>query len=128
MRRFASDMFAARNIQFRFHATLTDLPMKADQRRHIFLIFKEAVNNIVRHSDCNEAEICLDLQRNVLVLKIRDNGRGFDSSNMNGGNGLTDMGLRAKSLGGEVNVNCGSDRGTDITLKVPLGRVAKIAE
>jgi hypothetical protein len=59
MRRFASDMFAARNIEFVFRAPAADqdLKLSADMRREIFLVFKEAVNNAVRHSDCTHAEI-----------------------------------------------------------------------
>ncbi len=122
MRRFASDMFTARNIQFQFDATATDLRLNPDQRRHIFLIFKEAVNNIVRHSECMAATICLEVQENILVLDIRDNGRGLDSSDVHRGNGLADMRLRAEALKGRIEVACNAGRGTHITVRVPLSR------
>jgi len=125
MRRFASDMFTARDIQFQFAASAADLRLSTDQRRHMFLVFKEAVNNIVRHSDCTEAEISLELQANMLVLRVGDNGRGIDSSRTSSGNGLSSMRARAEALGGGVEVTQGEDRGTRITLKVPLNRLHK---
>jgi signal transduction histidine kinase len=122
MRRFASDMFTAADIRFHFSAPVADLALNADQRRHIFLIFKEAVNNIVRHSGCTMAEICMSRHRNVLLLEIRDNGCGLNFSHVSGGNGLADMRLRAEALGGGIDISHGIDLGTSIRLKVPLGR------
>jgi signal transduction histidine kinase/ligand-binding sensor domain-containing protein len=123
MRRFATDMFTGRNIQLEFNEPGTDLRLNADQRRHIFLIFKEAVNNIARHSECTAAEVCLGLQGNTLILDIRDNGRGLDSSDPHRGNGLSDMRLRAETLGGGMEMSRHADRGTRITVRVPLRHV-----
>src|SRR5262249_7779122 len=59
MRGFASEVFTSRNIEFHFHAPdpEQDIKLGPDLRRDIYLIFKEAVNNIVRHADCARAEI-----------------------------------------------------------------------
>jgi ligand-binding sensor domain-containing protein/two-component sensor histidine kinase len=124
MRRFSSDMFTASNIQLRFSAPAGDLRLTVDQRRQIFLVFKEGVNNIVRHSDCTEAEVELTFESSTLVLRVRDNGCGIDLSSADHGNGLTGIRARAEALGGEVEIISCPDRGTDITLKVPLGRLA----
>ncbi len=74
MRRFASDLFGGRNIAFRFHAPEgdQDLKLSADMRREVFLIFKESVNNIVRHSGASEAEIDLRVDRRWLTLQVKD--------------------------------------------------------
>jgi ligand-binding sensor domain-containing protein/two-component sensor histidine kinase len=125
MRRFASDMFMARGIRFQFVASAADLRLSSEQRRHIFLVFKEAVNNIVRHSDCTEAEISLETQANMLVLRVGDNGRGFDCSRTNSGKGLSSIRARAEALGGGVEVAQGEDCGSRITLTLPLGRLHK---
>jgi ligand-binding sensor domain-containing protein/two-component sensor histidine kinase len=123
MRRFASDMLTARNIQFRFSAPDSSLRLSVDQRRHIFLIFKEGVNNIARHSDCTEAEAGLTFEADALVLRVHDNGRGLDLPQTGSGNGLNDMRTRTKALGGEVEIVGGPDCGTTVTLRVPLGRL-----
>src|ERR1035438_392107 len=121
MRRFASDMLTARNMEFRFSAPDSSLRLSVEQRRHIFLIFKESVNNVARHSDCTEAEAGLTFEADALVLRVHDNGRGLDLPQTGRGNGLSDMRTRAKALGGEVKIVGGPDCGTTVTLRVPLG-------
>jgi signal transduction histidine kinase len=75
MRRFASDVLTARNITFRFESTVTapERKLSPDIRRHFFLVFKEALNNMIRHSQCTTAEITLQNEANFLVMKISDN-------------------------------------------------------
>jgi signal transduction histidine kinase len=122
MRRFASDLFTARQIEFTFAAPGEEQTLKigADLRRQVFLIFKEAVNNIARHSACTAAEIELTIEKGRLVLKLVDNGPGFDPTQVSEGQGLASMRSRAKSLGGELQINSNQDEGTMIMLRVPL--------
>src|SRR5262249_21383145 len=63
MRRFAADVFTGSNIEYRVETSGTgkDIRLGADARRHIYLLFKEAINNIVRHSGCVHASIRLEL-------------------------------------------------------------------
>jgi len=83
MRRFASDLFAARNIDFVFRATAVDqdLKLSADMRREIFLVFNEAVNNVGRHSGCTRAEINFSRERDWLLLRVSDSGKGCPPPN-----------------------------------------------
>ena len=122
MRRFASDIFSARNITFKFLGPNEEQNAKldTDTRREVFLIFKEAVNNIARHSECTVAEVELQVTTGWLALTLRDNGKGFDTSATNDGNGLPSMRQRAKRLGGKFDVRSGG--GTTVTVKVPIGR------
>jgi ligand-binding sensor domain-containing protein/two-component sensor histidine kinase len=121
MRRFASETFPARNIAFSFHAPGMehDLRLGADVRRQVFLIFKESVNNIVRHSGCTTAEVNIQIESGWLVLKIADNGQGFDGGRRAEGNGLVSMEQRALGLGGELEVSSVEGSGTTIALRVP---------
>lgn len=135
MRRFASDILSARDINFRFRApdAEKDIRLSADLRREVYLIFKECVNNLVKHSQCTEAELELRIVNSWIVLRISDDGRGFDtgtasSGNNNGdghgavslgGHGLTSMRRRAVALGGTFEVKSERGRGTISTLKVP---------
>jgi signal transduction histidine kinase/ligand-binding sensor domain-containing protein len=122
MRRFASDVFTARNIAFGFSAPSDgqDIRLVADLRRNIFLIFKESVNNIMRHSGCTRADIEFSVERDRLVLRLSDDGKGFDPDPASNGHGLTNMRARAKSLGGEIAISSEANHGTNITLTVPL--------
>src|SRR5262249_40643628 len=90
MRRFASDALTARNIELRFNPPEADDDIKlgSELRREIFLIFKEAVNNIARHSRCTQAELALHAAGGALTLRLSDNGRGFDPDYAADGQGL----------------------------------------
>jgi ligand-binding sensor domain-containing protein/two-component sensor histidine kinase len=122
MRRFASDTFTACDISFTFRAPESDgrLRLDTDMRRQVFLIFKEGVNNIVRHSGCARAEIDLNLDGNWLSLKLADDGKGFSLATESEGHGLMSMRARANSLGGQFAIISESGKGTIATLKVPI--------
>jgi ligand-binding sensor domain-containing protein/two-component sensor histidine kinase len=127
MRRFASDTFTARDIEFEFtHPDeKQDIRLGTEIRKQVYLIFKEGVNNIAKHSECTAAEINLRLYQGGVELTICDNGKGFAAtheSNGYGGNGLRSMRERAASLGGKIEVESQKDRGTTIKLKIPLHR------
>jgi signal transduction histidine kinase/ligand-binding sensor domain-containing protein len=121
MRRFATDVFTARNIEFQFHAPASELEGKLDpdMRRQVFLIFKESVNNILRHADCTQVEIQFAVEESGLVLSVRDDGKGFDAAQPPTGNGLASMRQRAASLNGSLEITVDGDQGTRVTLRVP---------
>ncbi|HET9531563.1 MAG TPA: two-component regulator propeller domain-containing protein [Blastocatellia bacterium] len=122
MRRFASDVFSARGIAFRFEAPPDDRDIRlgTETRREMLLIFKEAVNNIARHSECTEAGIEFILKGGRLVLKLSDNGKGFDAEQTFDGNGLQSMRQRAERLGGSLEVASLNGKGTRVTLETPI--------
>jgi signal transduction histidine kinase len=135
MRRFASDIFTARQIAFRFRAPAVDqdTALGANVRREVFLIFKESVNNVLKHSDCSEVVLDLSITNGWLALGITDNGKGFNpqfvkadtgylSSQLRGGNGLASMRRRARELGGQFEIITSKGRGTTVSLRLPAGR------
>ena len=131
MRRLASDIFTARGIVFRFQAPSSekDIELGANLRREVFLVFKESVNNTVKHSGCTYAEIEFSIEPDWLTLKVSDNGRGFDQAlavdsstpRRRGGNGLLSMTKRAEEMGGEYKIVSAGGQGTTVTLRVPIG-------
>src|SRR5262249_15901498 len=106
MRGFATDIFTSRNIEFTFCAPDHNLELKCgpDLRRDVFLIFKEAVNNCVRHSGCASAEIDFKLSGEMLLLEVSDDGKGFDPLEKSEGNGLISMRRRAEGIQGELEI------------------------
>lgn len=124
MRRFASDTLAARNIEFHLDAPNVDrnTHVDAETRREVFLIFKEGINNIARHSACRRADAQLRIERGAIVLKLSDDGCGFQTGNGASGHGLESMKRRAENLGGELTVTSVVDKGTKLELRVPLKR------
>jgi signal transduction histidine kinase len=123
MRGFATDIFTSRNIEFSFRAVDHDLDLKlgADVRRDVFLIFKEAVNNAVRHSECSRAEIELNILAASLVLIVRDNGKGFNAAAATEGNGLVSMRRRAENIDGTLDIRSNAGDGTSVILRTPIG-------
>lgn len=79
IRQFASDVLEAKNIQWSFQVPpdLEKVKLEPEQRRQIFLIFKEAISNIAHHSGCKSASLTITLAHGELAAEIRDDGRGF---------------------------------------------------
>jgi len=127
MREFATDVLMARGIQFEFRASNREheLAIGAEVRRQVFLIFKECVHNVIRHANCTHVEIEVRVGGEGLVVEVRDNGTGFEPLAATNGHGLASMRDRARQLGGTINV-APDDRGTAVTLDVPLARPAQV--
>ncbi len=129
VRRFASDSMDAAGIAWMFETPpdLEKIKLTAEQRRHLFLIFKEATNNIIRHANCTNASFTLNIVDHKLKVEIRDNGHGFvmpDAQTSVGperqGHGLNSMQARAAELGGQLRIESAPGHGTQLTLSVPL--------
>ena len=122
MRGFAGEIFANCDIEFELRAPDSETYQKvgADVRRTVFLIFKEAVNNIVRHSGCDRADIELRVEGSLLVLTVSDDGHGFDTALETAGNGIASMRSRAASMGGGVEIGSSTPLGTRVTLRLPI--------
>ena len=122
MRRVAEETLTTKDISLRFTAPDkdTDLRLGADMRREVFMVFKEGLNNIARHSQGTGADLSLRLEARRLELKLVDNGRGFDPKEAGDGNGLASMRRRAEKLGGTIHFESEAGQGTKITITVPL--------
>jgi signal transduction histidine kinase len=122
MRRLAADTFSATNTTCHLELPPPEQEMKlgANVRREVFLIFKEAVNNIVKHSACSEVGIKLAIDGALLRLELRDDGRGFDPLVPSEGHGLSSLRNRAAALGGTLAVVSAPGAGTAITFDLPM--------
>jgi ligand-binding sensor domain-containing protein/signal transduction histidine kinase len=124
MRRFSSDVISADSINFQFRAPSMQEPVMvaADVRREVYLIFKEAVNNLVRHSGCTRAEVAISLDHDHLNVYIDDNGKGFCERQNESGNGLRSMRHRAQRIGACIDFDTHEGTGTRVLLRVPLAK------
>lgn len=122
IRRFASDVLDAKEIEWSFAAPpdSQELSLSLAQRRHLLLIFKEAIHNIVRHSKCRTAELLIELDGAALQARIKDDGTGIPAAATRG-RGLNSMYDRAVQLGGTLDVLSAPDSGTQVSLRFPLG-------
>jgi PAS domain S-box-containing protein len=121
MHRFAADVLTAKNIEFTYTASpIADIALGANLRREVFLIFKESVNNIVKHADCKKVKIELIIENAEIILRLQDDGKGFAKTEPNDGHGLVSMHARATGLGGKLEIVSGKISGTIVKLNVPL--------
>ena len=118
MRRFANEILPAAGIEFSFHAPSlkSELRLDAELRRQLYLIFKESLNNLVRHSGCDQTAIELRIESAYLTLRISDNGNGFDAAQPQEGNGLRSLSRRANALDADLSLISSAD-GTTIFLR-----------
>jgi signal transduction histidine kinase len=104
-----------------------DLRIGANVRRQIYLIFKEGIHNIARHSGASRVEVELDRAGDGLVLRLSDNGKGFDASAESDGHGLINIRKRAAALGAEVEWQSGLGQGTTLRMTVGLAAGKNLA-
>jgi len=88
----------------------------------LFRIFQETLTNIARHAGATRAEVALQKQPDALVLRVRDNGRGFDPANSSSSKSLGLLGMRERAaiLGGWVDIFSAPGKGTRVTAWIPL--------
>ena len=80
------------------------------------------MNNIIKHSQANRAEVSLSESNNELIIEINDNGKGFDINDFNfvEGFGLNQIKARINNLNGNFTVKSKINQGTSIKISVPL--------
>lgn len=122
MRGLASDVFTNCEMKLRFSAPETEgnVRLGANLRREVFLVFKESLNNIVKHSGGTEVHIDFRVSPNSLFLIIKDNGRGFDPSKVSDGHGLVSMRERIREMGGTLEIESRMAVGTTVKMQVPM--------
>ncbi len=120
MKSLAYNLFRAKKIEFTFHADeiLNDKKLSIEERRNFYLIFKEAVNNLVKYSNATRVAITLSNENDHIKLCIKDDGVGFDVSEDNSGNGLKNMKRRADEIKAQFKIESSKGNGTSIELKL----------
>jgi signal transduction histidine kinase len=131
MGKYSQDLLGAANIRCRLDlpADLPAWPLTAEIRHNLFLAFKEALNNILKHAEATEVCLSLHLRPpNAFVLCIADNGRGFDprqpgpidTLRLAGGHGLLNLQRRLAGIGGSCEIAADHHQGTRVTFTVTL--------
>ena len=122
MKDFAVRMCEARGIEpdFSFQGLAEEATLDMVQRKNLYLIFKEAVNNAVKYSRCTALTIRLFSEGDEVVLSVKDDGIGMKASDGNGeggeGNGLRNMQSRAAEIAGSLRI-ISSGVGTEVLLR-----------
>ncbi len=128
LRRMVADVFDGSGVAWSFagpEAAATSA-LGAEQRRHLFLVLKEAVQNAARHARPGHVAVRVAVIGGRIVAEVEDDGVGFDptSEDAVSGHGMTSMRRRAQDLGGSLEVATRPNGGTLIRLTAPLGSTA----
>jgi len=114
-------------LDFPLH--LPPWPVTAEVRHNLFLAFKEALHNVVKHSGATEVHIAFALQPAGFAVTISDNGRGFDPGAGAAGlphhNGLVNMRQRLREIGGHCAIESRPGQGTQVIFSLPVREQAK---
>ena len=110
------------DIRFRFNASPEQVIVDRDRSTAIFRICQEALTNVVRHADATRVSVSLKKRSGRISLRIRDNGKGVEESQIldPGALGLLGMRERARDWGGEVAITGAPGKGTLVVVSIPL--------
>lgn len=120
---YAEPICHAKDIKFKIQNSLTetDLTLMTDVKQNIYLAAKELVNNSIKHSGCRNILVDFSRQRNILLLAVQDDGKGFDKDSVRmDRNGLTNISKRVAAIKGVVHTETRLGSGTKTIISIPV--------
>jgi signal transduction histidine kinase len=124
MQSFAAMTLTPGNIAVDFNVDggLKSVILTGEQRKNIFLIYKEAVYNIMKYAECSNVAVDLIRSDGYLKLSIRDDGKGFNAENTSAynGNGIKNMKARAEDMKAMFYINSKAEHGATVELKLTI--------
>jgi ligand-binding sensor domain-containing protein/signal transduction histidine kinase len=125
--KYAQEYLALAGVRYRadLSAQLPAVPIPPEVRHNVFLAFKEAVHNVVKHAQASEVWIRLRLQPGNFILEIEDNGCGMGNQPApQNRNGLRNMKKRMEDIRGEFSISGGASGGTIVRLTIPISKLS----
>ncbi|MDN3655530.1 histidine kinase [Ferruginibacter paludis] len=122
MNQFASEMLDTNNTQLDF-STSPDLmasKLTMEQRKNLYLFFKEAVNNAAKYAHAKNVWINIGKKEHHIKMIIRDNGKGFDTSQQYDGNGMSSLRKRAADLNASLKIRSIINEGTEVQISFKI--------
>jgi signal transduction histidine kinase/ligand-binding sensor domain-containing protein len=122
LRRYAVKYLNLAQINCKFNApdVIPAHHLTAEVRRNLFLVVKEALHNVVKHSRASEVSINAELGDSAITIALEDNGRGFSvDERLPSGNGLANMDKRIADIGGKFKVVSQPGKGTRVEMRIP---------
>lgn len=122
MENYARDICAIQDIQLQFTADekLNEMKFPLEHRKNIYLVFKEALNNALKYAGASQIAVSFSRNGKGLKLIIKDNGKGFDTIHVPGGNGLKNMKQRAAEINASLDIRSEQQKGTEVSLSCDI--------
>lgn len=122
MQEYAVSILEAKDIQFTldFPKDHPGMKLPMEVKNNLYLIFKEAVNNLAKYADCSQTTLVLVLEKSSLRLEIWDNGKGFDEESLSHKGGLINMKMRAEEMKASLKITSESGKETKVVLEMKV--------
>lgn len=121
---FGSELFLDTPVEFEFtgiEESLNEIKLPMEYSRNIPMIFKELLNNILKHAHATRVILNLDdVQKDEMHLTLKDNGCGFSMNGSPKGQGINNIVTRTRRIGGEINISSEKGHGTLVDLKIRI--------
>jgi signal transduction histidine kinase len=118
----AEEFFATTAIRCRLDVgeSFPSVTLTTELRHNFYLAFREALNNVAKHSQATEVWVRFQWKENALHVSIEDNGQGFVEDDITPGEGLSNMRRRLEKIGGRIEFISQPGVGTTCRIWLPL--------
>ncbi len=110
-------------MEISLHTHQIDGVLSKEAKLHVYRIIQELLNNAIKHAEASEIHVQLNKIEETLLIMVEDNGNGFDHQNAKQGLGLGNLQSRVNVLRGEMEIDSSPDKGTSVTVHIPLNTV-----
>lgn len=119
IREYSADYFDDFPIEFtgEFPKEIPDIRISNEANRNSFMIVKEVLQNIVKHSGAKRVTMSVSFDKSFQI-RIKDDGKGFNPSDVHTGNGLKNLIARSKAMKADLNINSSTNNGTEIIFTI----------
>lgn len=96
------------------------LKLEKDQKLVLIRVIQECLNNVIKHAHPDKITILVSKNSTSRKIEIRDDGKGFDTSQKSQGSGMSNLKKRMETIGGKFFLTSEVGKGTHITLELPF--------
>ncbi|MDY0081876.1 MAG: two-component regulator propeller domain-containing protein [Ignavibacteriaceae bacterium] len=120
MNEVADNILGKFNLKFDYPNDVVEINLLPETKRNIFFIYKEALNNIIKHAEAKSVNIKFNVENGSIFLTIKDDGKGFNNELISSGNGLKNIKSRASEINGDLKFESSPGNGTNLELVVNI--------
>lgn len=106
---------------FSYNSKVVQLKLDLFIKNNVYLLFKEIINNVIKHAGAANCYIAIECQLNSFILSVEDDGKGYDPSRIKlNRHGLVNMNERVHKMKGSINMESVSQKGVRILVTIPV--------
>jgi len=112
------------SIKFDLNCLQSHFELDEDLKTTFFRVFQESITNVVRHAEASKVNVSMSHEKDQLVMKIRDNGKGIQKDQVEGSSSLGLIGIRerVRFWNGEVFFHGAPEKGTTVEIRIPVSK------